>query len=111
MPLWLLAFPEIMPHRLVMALAVGSTVIGGVMALAGPPVYVSGTPRLASITGGITQMHLSAKFIALQLVLVHEYYRAGMLSRLFAWPTMLVATGTSTPLRSSCRSCACCSPR
>ena len=28
-------------------------------------------------------------FIALQLVLVHEYYRARMVSRLIAWPTIL----------------------
>jgi O-antigen ligase len=89
MPLWLLTFPQLMPHRFVMILAVGSIVVGGILAYSGPPVYVSGTPRLASITGGITQMHPSAQLIALQLVLIYEYYRAGMLSRLIAWPTML----------------------
>jgi hypothetical protein len=91
MPLWLLAFPEVIPHRFVIVLAVGSTVVGGILALSGPPVYASGTPRLASITGGITQYHPSAMFFADQLVLVHVYYRARMLSRLIAWPTMLFA--------------------
>jgi hypothetical protein len=91
MPLWLLAFPEVIPHRLVMLLAVGSTLIGGIIALSGPPVYASGTPRLASITGGVTQYHPSAWFIAYQLVLVHEYYRARMFSRFIAWPAMLFA--------------------
>jgi hypothetical protein len=91
MPLWLLAFAEIIPYRFVIVLAVGSTVVGGILALSGPPVYVSGTPRLASITGSITQMHPSAMFIADQLVLLHECYRARMLSRFIAWPTMLFA--------------------
>ena len=98
-----------MPHRLVMVLAVGSTVIGGILALSGPPVYVSGTPGLASITGGgiggsiagglgglmyqepPRSMHQSATFIALQLVLVHEYYRASMPSGRTAWTTILFA--------------------
>lgn len=101
MPLWLLAFPEVMPHRLVIVLAVGSTVVGGMLALSGPPVYAGGycstqlctggTFRLASITGGIRQYHPSAMFIADQLVLLHVYYRARMLSRLIVWPTMLFA--------------------
>jgi hypothetical protein len=91
MPLWLLAFPEVLPHRLVSVLAVASTLIGGIVALSGPPMYTEGKGILASITGSITQRHPSAMFIALQLVLVHEYYRASMLSRLIAWPTILLA--------------------
>lgn len=92
MPLWLLAVPEVIPHRLVMLLAVTSTIVGGIIALSGPPVYASGIPRLASITGSVTQYHPSAWFIADQLVLTHEYYRARMLSRFIAWPTILFAS-------------------
>jgi hypothetical protein len=91
MPLWLLAFPAAIPHRFVMVLAVGATVVGGTLALSGPPVYASGTPRLASITGGILQYHPSAKFIVAQLILVHQYYRARMLSSFIALPTILFA--------------------
>jgi hypothetical protein len=94
MPLWLLAFPSVMPHRLVIALAVTSTLIGGIVGLSGQPMYPSyeaGRGILASFTGGITQRHPSPMFIALQLMLVHEYYRASMVSRLIAWPTILFA--------------------
>ena len=75
------------------ALAVTSTLVGGIVGLSAPPMYPSyygsGRGILASFTGGITQRHPSPMFIALQLVLVHEYYRAGMVSRLIAWPTIL----------------------
>lgn len=91
MPLWLLAFPEYLPHRLLIAMALISIVVGGMIAFGGPPVYVSGTPRLASITGGLTQMHPSAKFIALQLVIVHQYYYARMVDRRLAIPCMAFA--------------------
>ena len=92
MPLWLLAFARVIPHRLVIALAVASTLIGGIVGLSGQPMYPSyeaGRGILASFTGGITQRHPSPMFIALQLVLVHEYYRAKMVSRLIAWPTIM----------------------
>jgi hypothetical protein len=91
MPLWLLAFPAVMPHRLLMVLAVGGTVIGGILALSGAPTVVSGTTRLASITGGIERIHQSAMFVVIQLVLVYEYYRASMLSGRVAWPTIFLA--------------------
>ena len=42
MPLWLLAFPEVIPHRFVIVLAVGGTVVGGILAFSGPPVYAGG---------------------------------------------------------------------
>ena len=91
MPLWLLTFPERLPHRMILMLAIGSTVLGGILALAGPPVYVSGTPRLASITGGALQMHASAMFIALQLILLTEYYRGRQLFGIIYWPLFLFA--------------------
>lgn len=89
MPLWLLAFPAYLPHRLLIALALASIVVGGIIAFTGPPVYVSGTPRLASITGGLTQMHPSAKFIALQLVIVHQYYYSRLVDGRLAIPCMI----------------------
>jgi hypothetical protein len=94
MPLWLLALPQAMPYRLLVVLAVCSTVVGGILAFTGPPVFVSGTPRLASFTGTVTQMHPSAKFIAVQLALIDQFRREGLLSRWAAWPTMLFALVT-----------------
>jgi hypothetical protein len=92
MPLWLLAFPRVIPHRLLIALAVGSTLIGAIVGISHPPMYPSyegGRGILASFTGGVTQRHPNPMFIALQLVMVHEYYRAGIVSRLVAWPMIL----------------------
>ncbi|MBL8668829.1 MAG: hypothetical protein JNM48_15335 [Rhodospirillales bacterium] len=91
MPLWLLTFPERLPHRMILLLAIGSTVAGGLIALLGPPVFVSGTPRLASITGGPVQMHASAMFLALQLILLTEYYRGRQLFGAIYWPLCLFA--------------------
>jgi len=89
MPLWLLTFPERLPHRMLLMLAIGSTLAGGLIALLGPPVFVSGTPRLASITGGIVQMHASAMFMSLQLILLTEYYRGRQLFGAIYWPLCL----------------------
>lgn len=91
MPLWILAFPEYLPHRLLASLACFSIILGGLIALSGTPVMVGGTPRLGSITGGPTQMHPSAKFIALQLILVHQYVLAKMLSWKIGVPILLFA--------------------
>lgn len=86
MPLWLLTFPERLPHRMILVLAIGSVLLGGLLALLGPAVYVSGTARLASITGGQLQMHASAMFIALQVMLLTEYYRGRQLFGAIYWP-------------------------
>jgi hypothetical protein len=91
MALWLLTFPQALPHRYLMVVTIAATLVGGAIALTGPPVYVSGTPRLASITGGVAQMHLSAKLILLQLIVLDQYRRARMLPELVAWPVMLFA--------------------
>ena len=82
MPLWLLAFPEVIPHRFVIVLAVGGTVVGGILALSGPPVYAGGTPRLASITGGITQYNG---------VRGHLFWCRVYRARCFLGPTILLA--------------------
>jgi hypothetical protein len=91
MPLWLFALHQHLPHRLLCIIALSSIVLGGVIALTGSPVYVSGTPRLGSITGGLTQMHPSAKFMALQLLLVHQYYYGRLLNARIALPFMIFA--------------------
>ena len=91
MPVWLLSFPEHLPHRVLSIIAISSILLGGLVALTGAPVYVSGTPRLGSITGGLTQMHPSAKFMALQLLVVFQYYYARSLNPKIALPVMAFA--------------------
>ena len=91
MPVWLLSFPEHLPHRFLSIVTILSILLGGMVALTGTPVYVSGTPRLGSITGTLTQMHPSAKFMALQLVVVFQYYYARLLSPKIALPVMAFA--------------------
>lgn len=91
MPVWLLSFPEHLPHRFLCIVTILGILLGGMIALTGTPVYVSGTPRLGSITGSLTQMHPSAKFMALQLVVVFQYYYARLLSAKIAVPVMLFA--------------------
>ncbi|MFO1146622.1 MAG: hypothetical protein U1E33_08820 [Rhodospirillales bacterium] len=91
MPLWLLTFPERLPHRMILMLAIGSIILGGIIAFLGPAVFVSGTARLASITGGPLQMHASAMFIALQVILLTEYYRGRQLFGAISWPVTAFA--------------------
>ncbi|MFO1113497.1 MAG: hypothetical protein U1E35_06445 [Rhodospirillales bacterium] len=91
MPLWLLTFPERLPHRMILMLAIGSIILGGIIAFLGPAVFVSGTARLASITGGPLQMHASAMFIALQVILLTEYYRGRQLFGAIYWPVTAFA--------------------
>ena len=86
MMIWVLAYPLALPRPLIAVFAVFGTVAGCVIAITGDPVYVSGTPRLGSITGELTQMHPSAKFMALQLVLLDLLWRGRMLSGRVAWP-------------------------
>ena len=91
MPLWLLTFPERLPHRMILMLAIASIILGGIIAFLGPAVIVSGTARLASITGGPLQMHASAMFIALQVILLTEYYRGRQLFGALYWPLIAFA--------------------
>ncbi len=91
MPVWLLSFPEHLPHRVLSIIAISSILLGGMIALTGAPVYVSGTPRLGSITGGLTQMHPSANFMAIQLLVVFQYYYARSLDPKIALPVIAFA--------------------
>lgn len=87
--IWVLTFPLALPRSLLWWVAVLGSIVGVVIAFSGPPVYLGGgfdDPRLASITGGLNQMHPSTKFIALQLVLVDVLRRGGLMTPKVAWP-------------------------
>jgi hypothetical protein len=91
MLIWVLAYPLSLPRTILVWYAVGFTLIGAFVALTGPAVYVSGTARLASITSGIDNMHASAKLMAIQLLMLDQLRRAGLLSPRVAWPLMALA--------------------
>lgn len=93
MLIWVLAYPLALPHRMLRWCAVLLTLLGAAIALTGDPVYVSGTPRLGSITGGLDQMHPSAKFMALQFVLIDLLRRGGLMPGRLAWPLMVLCGG------------------
>lgn len=85
MMIWVLSYPLALPGNLLRWCAILSILLGAAIALTGDPVYVSGTPRLGSITGGLDQMHPSAKFLSLQLVLVDLLRRGRMMSPTLSW--------------------------
>lgn len=85
MMIWVLSYPLALPAGLLRWCAILSILLGAAIAITGPPVYVSGTPRLGSITGGLDQMHPSAKFLSLQLVLVDLLRRGRMMSPTLSW--------------------------
>ena len=91
MLIWVLSYPLSLPRSLLCWYAVLFTVLGAVVALTGPPVYVSGTPRLASITSGLDNMHASAKLMALQILLLDQLRRARLLDARLAWPLIGLA--------------------
>lgn len=90
MLIWVLAYPLALPVALLRWCAILFTVLGALIAFTGDPVFVSGTPRLASLTGGIDQMHPSAKFMSLQLLLLDLLRRGGLMPARLAWPLMLL---------------------
>ncbi len=91
MLIWVLAYPLSLPRSLLVWYAVIFTVIGAIVALTGPTVYVSGTARLASITSGFDNMHASAKLMALQVLLLDQLRRARLLDGRLAWPLIGLA--------------------
>lgn len=91
MLIWVLSYPLSLPRSLLCWYAVLFTLLGAVIALTGPPVYVSGTARLASITSGLDNMHASAKLMALQILLLDQLRRAGLLDARLAWPLIVLA--------------------
>lgn len=97
MLIWVLACPLALPVVFLRWCAVLFTLLGAAIALTGEPVLVggpvSGTERLASITGGLDQMHPSAKFMALQLLLVDLLRRGGLMPTKLAWPLLGLCGG------------------
>lgn len=93
MLIWILAYPLALPPKLLRWCAMLFTLLGAVIALTGDPVYASGTPRLASITGGLDQIHPSAKFMALQLILLDLLRRGGLMSSRLSWTLILLCAG------------------
>lgn len=87
--IWMLAYPLALPVRVLIFFAVFGTILGGIIALTGEPIQLGGHSRLATITGGLTQMHPSARFIAVQIILLDVLRRAGLLMPKFAWPLIL----------------------
>lgn len=85
MLLWMLAYPLALPRILLVSCATAAALVGAVIAVTGEPVIVSGTPRLASITGTLGQMHPSAKFITMQLIFFDLFRRAGFVRPWFSW--------------------------
>lgn len=93
MLIWILAYPLALPPTLLRWCAILFTLLGAVIALTGDPVYAGGTPRLASITGGLDQMHPSAKFMALQLILLDLLRRGDLMSSRLSWTLILLCAG------------------
>lgn len=88
MMIWILSYPLALPRRMLWWCAIVGTLLGAAIAFTGPPVYLGGgfdDPRLASITGELDQMHPSAKFIALQLLLLDLLRRGGLMSTRLSW--------------------------
>jgi hypothetical protein len=94
MMIWMLASPLAFPKKLACFFAIVGTLFGAFVAFTGPVVYVSGTARLASITGGLDGIHVSAKFIALTLILLDLLRRGDILSRFWSWMLILVCAAT-----------------
>jgi hypothetical protein len=85
MMIWVLTFPLALPLRLLWCAAVFGTLYGAFIAYSGPPLHYNINdlePRLASLTGGIREVHPSAKFMALQLILLALLRRARLMTPL-----------------------------
>ena len=90
------SYAEVLPIRLLRFLAVGSIFIGGTIALIGNPIVKGGEETLASITGMTLGtdyagpnpslgFHDSAFFIVLNVFVVDQLYRFGLIKPRLAW--------------------------
>jgi hypothetical protein len=96
--IWVLTYSSRLPWRLVCLLCLTSSVIAGVLALAGEPVVLLGVRRLAAFTGGNVAipdhgadqlgLHSSAYFILLCLFQVDGIRRAGLISARWSNPVL-----------------------
>ncbi|MEZ5861312.1 MAG: hypothetical protein R3D28_20430 [Geminicoccaceae bacterium] len=88
MMIWMLGFPLALPVRLLRGAAVFGTLYAGFIVLTEPQFVYNpndGYLRFASLTGGFDQVHLSAKFVALQIVLLDLLRRGKLMSPLVTW--------------------------
>lgn len=88
MMIWTLSYPLALPVRLLKGAAIFGTVYAGYIVLTEPQFVYNvndGYLRFASLTGGFDQVHLSAKFVALQIVLLDLLRRARLMSPVVAW--------------------------
>lgn len=95
MLIWLLSYPLALPRRLIWWVVVIGTLLCAIVAFTGPTVYMGhgGTdPRLAAFTGGDQHIHPSAKYVALQLVLIDLMRRARLMAPRLAWPLLGLST-------------------
>lgn len=88
MMIWTLSYPLALPVRLLKGAAIFGTVYAGYIVLTEPQFVYNvndGYLRFASLTGGFDQVHLSAKFVALQIVLLDLLRRARLMRPAVAW--------------------------
>ncbi len=88
MMIWTLSYPLALPVRLLRGAAIFGTVYAGYIVLTEPQFVYNvndGYLRFASLTGGLDQVHLSAKFVALQIVLLDLLRRARLMRPAVAW--------------------------
>ncbi len=88
MMIWTLSYPLALPVRLLKGAAIFGTVYAGYIVLTEPQFVYNindGFLRFASLTGGFDQVHLSAKFVALQIVLLDLLRRARLMNPVVAW--------------------------
>lgn len=98
--IWLLTFATRLPYKLLCFLSLASAAIAAVLALAGDPVVIVDSPRLAAFTGGdapvpgagndVLGLHASAYFVLLCLFLIDGFRRTGAISGKLAVPVMAV---------------------
>ena len=95
--IWVLSYPEAMPHRALGFWAVVSIVVGATLAFTGDPVTLGGKTRLATFTGttsagGTIDLHPSAYFIAVNVLVVDQLRRWQAVRPEFAWA--IIGLGT-----------------
>ena len=100
MMIWVLSYPLALPTTLLAWAAAIGTLLCAYVAFTGPPTYMGPfdtDPRLATFTGGDEHIHPSAKYMALQLVLLDLLRRGGFMPPRIAWPllalTLVVLVG------------------
>lgn len=89
----ILGFADKINPRLVLLGFIALIVMAGVIALTQSSVYLGGTARLHSFTGGESGLHSSALVLAVAWLGVFQLWRAGYVSTVIAVPTLLLGSG------------------